>query len=121
MNAIEQAHQVYGFAQHHIRTPRAIEVQLISDITSRLNREDQPFHDLVAAIDDNRRLWRTLAIDVADNENTLPQELRARIFYLAEFTDHQTRKVIREKVSATPLLEINMAILLGLKQQGASV
>lgn len=114
MNAIEQAHQVYGFAQHHIRTPRAIEVQLISDITSRLNREDQPFHDLVAAIDDNRRLWRTLAIDVADNENTLPQELRARIFYLAEFTNLHSSKVLRREADAGPLIDINMAVLRGL-------
>ena len=73
---------------------------------------------LLEALHENRKLWRTLAIDVADKDNALPKDLRARIFYLAEFTDHHTNAVIRKKVSAVPLLEINTAILRGLKQDG---
>jgi len=64
---------------------------------------------------ENRTLWRKLAIDVASPENLLPDELRARLIYLAEFTDHHTRRAIKREVSAAPLVEINTAILRGLK------
>jgi len=116
VNAIEQAQKAYGPAQHHIRTPRAIEVQLFSDITSRLNRPGQSFPSLVTAINDNRRLWTILAADVADGDNTLPQALRAQIFYLAEFTDHHSRKVLQRKADVSALIDINMAILRGLNE-----
>jgi flagellar protein FlaF len=54
---------------------------------------------------------------VADDDNDLPEDLRARLFYLYEFTNHHTRLVIRKKESPVPLLEINMAILRGLKNE----
>ena len=119
MNAIEQARHAYGPAQHHIRTPRAIEVQLFSDITARLNRKNQTFPELVAAIHDNRRAWRILAVDVADSENNLPEKLRAQIFYLAEFTNHHSSKVLSRKADVGPLIDVNMAIIRGLNgEQG---
>ena len=114
MNAIEQAQKAYGPAQHHIRTPRSIEVQLFNDITARLKRTDQSFAALADAIQDNRRLWTTLAIDVADSQNTLPQQLRAQIFYLAEFVTHHSSKVLQRKADASALVDVNMAVLRGL-------
>lgn len=114
MNAIEQAQKAYGPAQHHIRTPRAIESQLFSDVTARLNRKNQSFASLLGAVHDNSLLWNTLALDVADPDNTLPQGLRAQIFYLAEFTRHHSQKVIARKADVSALVDINMAILRGL-------
>lgn len=114
MNAIEQARQAYGPRQHHIRTPRAIEVQVIQDITSRLRRSNQSFQNLVSAVQDNRRLWNTLAIDVASANNNLPKELRAQIFYLAEFTTQHSSKILRKEADTSALVEINMAVLRGL-------
>jgi len=89
-------------------------VQLFSEITSRLNRQNQSFAKLAEAIHDNRRLWTTLAVDVADADNSLPKELRAQIFYLAEFTHQHSSKVLNGQASVAPLIEINMAILRGL-------
>ena len=45
----------------------------------------------------------------------LPDDLRARIFYLAEFTDQHTRKVLNGRDTAGPLIEINTAIMRGLR------
>ncbi|KIN74545.1 Flagellar protein [Sulfitobacter guttiformis KCTC 32187] len=73
------------------------------------------FNGLIHAIHENRTLWRKLAIDLADPENLLPDDLRARLIYLSEFTEQHSRKVIAREASATALVEINTAILRGLK------
>ncbi len=120
MNSYAMAQRAYAPTAAPTRSNRSIEYDVIARITYRLKEAvtQNDFPRLMDALHENRKLWRTLAIDVADEENGLPQELRARIFYLAEFTDHHTRKVIRDKESAVPLLEINTAILRGLKQEG---
>ena len=66
----------------------------------------------------NRRLWTTLIVDLADPDNAIPAELKARLIYLSEFTQHHTRKILREGASVMPLLEINMAVMRGLKSEG---
>lgn len=122
MNAYAMAQRAYAPTAAPTRSERSIEYDVIARITARLKKAivANEFPKLVEALHENKKLWRTLAIDVADQGNTLPKDLRARIFYLAEFTDHHTKQVIREKISAVPLLEINMAILRGLKQEGSS-
>jgi flagellar protein FlaF len=79
--------------------------------------QQKDFPALAEALHENNRLWMTLAIDVAHPDNLLPDELRARIVYLAEFTRQHSHKVMRKLESAVPLLEINAAILKGLKQE----
>jgi flagellar protein FlaF len=75
------------------------------------------FPDLVAALHDNRRLWTILAVEVADEANALPRDLRARIFYLAEFIAQHTPKVLTREAGAEALIEINTAIMRGLRGQ----
>lgn len=122
MNAIEQARQAYAPTQIATRTNRAVEAQLFGQITARLRQSlaDQPsdFSVLAAAINDNRRMWTALAASVADNDNDLPADLRAKIFYLAEFTDHHSQQVLRKKATVQALVDINTAILRGLNGQG---
>ena len=120
MNASALAQRAYAPTNVSTRSDRSIEYDVIARITARMKAAivAESFPKLLEALHDNRKLWRTLAIDVADDQNQLPADLRARIFYLAEFTDHQTNRVLREKDSAVPLLEVNMAILRGLKQEG---
>lgn len=122
MNAYALAQRGYAPSAMPTRSERSIEYDVIARITSRLKNalSNQNYPKFLEALHENNALWRTLAIDVADPQNALPKTLRARIFYLAEFTDMQTKKVIRESASAIPLLEINMAILRGLKQSGTS-
>ncbi|MGJ8588565.1 MAG: flagellar biosynthesis regulator FlaF [Yoonia sp.] len=121
MNVIEQAQQAYAPTQFTVRTTRSVEAQLITQITSRLQQlrsSTKPdFPKLMAALHDNRRMWTTMAIDVADQGNALPKELRAQIFYLAEFTDHHSQQVIRGKADVAALIDINMAVLRGLNGQ----
>lgn len=120
MNAQTLAHARKGYAQHArtTQTPRSTEYELIARVTHRIKAAAEAgpraYPKLVEALSDNHRLWTTLAVDVADGENELPRELRAQIFYLAEFVQLHTSKVLTRKARIGPLLEINAAILRGL-------
>jgi flagellar biosynthesis activator protein FlaF len=121
VNIIEQARQAYAPTQIAIRTDRAIEAQLLGQITAKLRKTlvqskvDFPF--LVNAVYENRRLWATLAASVADADNQLPDQLRAQIFYLAEFSDHHGKLILQGRGDATPLIDINTAVMRGLNGQ----
>lgn len=121
MNAIDLAQRAYAPTTAPTRSDRSIEYEVIARVTHRLKKavESGQFGKLVEALHENRKLWRTLALDVADDGNALPADLRARIFYLAEFTDQHTSQVLAKRATIVPLLEINTAILRGLKPAGA--
>ncbi len=124
MNATSQA--LRGYAENAIstRNARRAEYDAVARITQRLRdaavKAKTDFPAYAEALHLNQRLWAALVVDVADTNNGLPDELKARIIYLAEFTQHHTRKILREKASVMPLLEINMAVLRGLKKEGPS-
>ena len=96
-----------------------MEYEVIARISYRLKRaiQNDDFAALAEAIHENNKLWMALAIDVANDENLLPEELKAKIVYLADFTRQHSQKVLRKVETAVPLLEINAAILKGLKQE----
>ena len=115
------AKRVYAQTAAPIRTARGTEYEIFARVTHRLKdaamKGKANFSALAQAVHDNRQLWTVLATDVADDDNQLPRDLRARIFYLAEFTNHHSSKVLSEDASVRPLLEINMAVLRGLKME----
>lgn len=121
MNAIRQAQNAYGQTNAPTRTLRGTEYDAIARITRRLKSAASavPLNmvDLAGAIVDNRSLWTLFAAEVADKDNTLPKELRARIFYLAEFTNDHSRKVLNREASADALIEINTAVMRGLRDR----
>jgi flagellar protein FlaF len=107
-----------------IRTPRAAEYEVIARITQRLatairkGKADYP--GLAAALAENEQLWSTLAADVAGSGNGLPQALRAKLFYLHRFTADHSRKVRDGAAEPSVLIEINTAVLRGLRGEGTS-
>ena len=124
MNATYLAQSAYGSASIPARTPRSSERAVIEQVTASMlhaSQEGADFAHLAEAVFDNQKLWIALAADVADRNNSLPQSLRAQIFYLAEFTQIHSRKVLTEQASLEPLLEINRAIMSGLRGQQEAV
>lgn len=118
MTAHTLARAAYGRPEAATRTPRAIEYDLFARVTHRLSAAQTPgtsFAALAQALHDNRSLWSTIAADVAGGENALPAELRARLFYLAEFTQAQSRKVLEGHATAAVLIDINTAVMRGLR------
>lgn len=124
MNSQTLARQAYGQTARSTQTPRAIEYDLVAKVTHRIKSAAEAgskgYPSLVQALSDNQRLWTALAVDVADGENELPPDLRARIFYLAEFVQQHTSQVLMKKAKVRPLLEINAAILRGLSGRSAN-
>ncbi len=124
VNATVMAHRAYAPDRSSIHTPRSTEYEVIARITHRLSKAagtaDTDFSTFAAALHENRKLWTVLAADVADPNNDLPQDLRARIFYLAEFTMAYTSKVLTKGATVDALLDVNTSILRGLKQDGTA-
>lgn len=124
MNATQQAQNAYRNKAQPVKTHRDSEYDAFARITSRLKAADARgrtgFNDLAAAINDNQRLWTVLASDVASRENALPSDLKARIVYLSEFTRAQSAKVLRKEATVAPLVEINTAIMRGLRASSAN-
>lgn len=121
MNALNMVKTAYTTAQSPIRTPRSTEYEAFAHITHRLKDASKKgrgsFASLAEAIHANRRLWTLLAGDVADSGNGLPRQLRAQIFYLAEFTNHHSTLVLTGKGDVDVLVEINTSIMRGLRSQ----
>lgn len=119
-------HSAIGYAQREAptRSLRSVEYDLLAQVTQRLrsawtNRATD-FPALVRAVTDNTQLWSTLASDVALPGNGLPAALRARLFYLYEFTAHHSRAVLDDKASVEVLADINMAVMRGLRGDGGA-
>lgn len=119
MNAIEQAQRAYSAARGTARTPRRIEYETLARLSARMRAAaaEGPgsFAGLAKAVHDNRRLWAAFAAQVASPENPLPDTLKGRILYLAEFTRLHSSKVLARSATVDPLLDINAAIMVGLR------
>lgn len=112
----------YARPEAPTRSLRSVEYDLLAQTTQRLrtawaNRATD-YPALVRAVIDNEALWSTLASDVALPGNGLPAALRARLFYLYEFTAKHSRSVLDDKSSVEILADINMAVMRGLRGDG---
>lgn len=109
----------YARRETPARSLRSIEYDLIAQVTQRLRAawtsRGTDFPGLVRALTDNQKLWSTLAADVALPENGLPQALRARLFYLYEFSVAHSRAVLEKDASVEVLTDINTAVMRGLR------
>lgn len=119
MNALQMAKTAYASNKAPIRTPRGTEYETFARVTHQLKSAaalgTSGFIRLAEAVHTNRKLWTMLAADVAEPSNGLPEALRARIFYLAEFTTQHSRKVLRGDDTVDILIDINTAIMRGLR------
>lgn len=112
------AQSAYASVNSAVKTERGTEHAAFERVTAQLSRAAGPEASMAAraaALHDNRRLWTLMAANVADAENALPQPLRAQIFYLAEFTLQHSRKALKDGLPFSPLIEINTAVMRGLR------
>jgi flagellar protein FlaF len=104
-----------------VRTARGSEYAAFEAITARLSRASDPAAPMTLraeALHDNRKLWITLATDLASPDNGLPQTLRAQLFFLAEFSLLQSRTALRDPAALTALVDINRSVMRGLDGEG---
>lgn len=124
MTALNSARNAYARSAAPVRTERGMEYDIFARVTRRLiaatDKGALGFPDLAGALHDNRCLWVALAADVAEPDNLLPEMLRARIFYLAEFTRLHSQKVLVGDADALALIDINKAIMRGLQSESVA-
>ncbi len=118
MNLPAGSHSAYGAASRATGTPRELEYRVFSQVTGQLSRamrEDRPFSELAKALYDNQRLWTVITMDVSGEQNGLPAGLRAQLVSLAGFIRRHTQQVLRNEANPGVLVEINTAIMRGLR------
>jgi len=116
------SYNAYQAATRATGTPKDIEYGLFRQVTgdlSRALRDGSPFSDLAAALHANLRLWTAITIDLAGEGNALPPALRAQLIGLAQFTRNHTHQVLKGEGEAGVLVEINTALMRGLRGDGA--
>jgi len=123
VNAFDRAQKAYSSPASPTRTLRGTEYDAFARITHRLKAAkaagSQAFPALAMALQDNRSLWSVLAADVADDSNALPLKLRRQIYSLATFVAKYTSRVLQGAAAADALIDINTAIMRGLRREGA--
>jgi flagellar protein FlaF len=123
MSASLHARAAYGDPVQSLRAPRDVEFDLLARVTRKLRAATSStpirFADLAAAMHENRKLWMALATDLADPGNSLPGELRASLFFLAEFSLQHMEKVLEGAADPDVLVDINTSVMRGLRGIGA--
>ena len=119
MSTLNLARTAYARPQAPARNLRSIEYDALAQATQRLMRgwdtRKTDFPALAAAVNDNTQLWSTLAADVVLPENGLPAPLRAQLFYLYQFCEAHARKVLAGTAGIEDLVDINTAVMRGLR------
>lgn len=113
----------YGSAQDAALTPRQAEYRIFARVTHALSEAGSAVSSgepggtarLAAAAYDNLRMWYALAEDLAGDANGLPDELRAGLISLAAFVERETPKVISRNVPVSSLVDVNTAVMKGLR------
>jgi flagellar protein FlaF len=123
VNVSNLAREAYAPGKSPARAPRSSEHAALASATRLLkvaNTPDARFPDLMKALEDNRRVWSFFADAVSDDQNALPEDTRAQILSLAMFTFEHTRKIINREATLEPLIDVNQAIMRGLRGEGGA-
>ncbi|QLQ20265.1 MAG: flagellar biosynthesis regulator FlaF [Exiguobacterium profundum] len=123
MTLSQIARTAYARPEAPARTPRTLEYDLLARATQRLTQawrqRRQDFPGLAQALAENQQLWSALAADVTGG-NGLPAALRAKLFYLYEFTAQHSRQVLDGNAESEVLVDINTAVMRGLRGDGGT-
>ncbi|MEP5152147.1 flagellar biosynthesis regulator FlaF [Planktotalea sp.] len=119
MSSATFATRGYKSLSEQTRSAKDLEYDVILGVTRELRQSSEKsssdFPAFAKTLNKNERLWIEIGTQVAHPDNALEPNLRARLFYLAEFVGHQTSLVLKGSASIESLIETNVAVLRGLK------
>jgi flagellar biosynthesis activator protein FlaF len=110
----------YRRVQKAAESPRDAEYRLFAQVTSALlTVQDQHLRGpaLVDALDWNRRVWSALSSDCSLPDNGLPGNVRGQIISLALWVSRYSSDVASGAAGVDALIDVNRAIMDGLKMQ----
>ena len=111
----------YACGLRPIRTARDSEYAVFAQVTGRAPRGRRdatrpPFRQLARAVIDNQRLWGTLARGPdARRQRAAGRRCARSLISLAEFVRRHSLAVLGGRASVAPLIDINTAIMKGLR------
>ena len=109
----------YKTAQTKSDDPRDIEYRLLAQVTGALmdaKRTDQ-VKPKIEAVLWNSRVWSALRVDLYDEKNQLPQQLRASLISLSLWIEKETFSLLEGEGDIDALIDINRNIMAGLKPE----
>lgn len=120
MNNTYLAKQGYKAVQKEAASDKAIELRVFMSVTAQLKSVDAEnkleFPKLCDAVLENLKLWKILFLDLINPSNTLPQEIKTSLIQLSDFTTAHSRKVLLGEATPEALIDVNSAIIAGLRQ-----
>lgn len=118
------SYKAYQTASARTEDPRSTEYRLMGQVTRALMeaKEVAPteIRKRAEALDWNRRVWTAFAADCANQENRLPESLRASIISLSIYISKETSNAMRGGGDIDVLIDINRTVMQGLAPQGAT-
>lgn len=113
----------YGSAIRQTEDPREIEYRVLARATALLesaSAEDAGPSLLPSAVHENRMVWTAFAADLAGEGNSLAETARARLISLARWIFAESDRVLRERKSPLALIDVNRAVMAGLRAAGTA-
>lgn len=118
MNALAAA-EGYRSALTRFETHREAEARLLSRLNRNLQQSMTNMPNNISAfmhaLYENDRFWAHIAMDLSEDSNQLPEQLRASLISISGFVIRHSANVRKGAASAEPLIDINLAIIRGLR------
>jgi flagellar protein FlaF len=112
------SYAAYQRVQNIAEDPRAIEYRLLGQVTAALmdaDRDPKNGSKLVDAALWNRRVWAAFKVDLLNENNRLPRDLRSKLVSIALFIERETTQILAFKADLSWVIGINKTIMDGLK------
>lgn len=109
---------VYKNAQTKTDDARDIEYRLLAQVTAALKRAQETPDDVKTRVHAalwNRDVWSALRVDLSDENNQLPKELRASLISISLWIERETHAVLDNQGDIEALIDVNRNIMAGLK------
>jgi len=118
---MSNGYAVYNSAQTKTVDARDVEYRLLAQVTSALMkaRESGDLKERLEAALWNRNIWSALRIDLMDENNQLPKELRASLISVSIWIEKETRALMGGEGDLDAVIDINRNIMAGLKPEFA--
>jgi flagellar biosynthesis regulator FlaF len=108
----------YGAMIRGTEDPREIEYRVLARATALLDqasRADAGPAELPTAIHENRMVWIAFTADLAGDENSFDNALKARLVSLARWVFTESERVLRARQGVQALIDVNRAVMAGLQ------
>ncbi len=116
--------RAYQQAATRAEPPKDAEYRLFGQVTRALIAASEApkldFATRIDALDWNRRLWSTLALDCSSEGNQLPPQVRASIISLSLWVSRHSSVVMRGDDDFEALIDVNRIMMQALNQKEAS-